>query len=547
MEVLAERAGIPLEGVFRGGRDEPRRGPDAYQLLGQVRSHFQRQLHQENGEFAVEAARARAYLQSRGLASAIETWGLGYHPLRQGALAEFAAERHLPREVLEEAGLLRRGREMFAGRLIFPIEDERGRTVGFGGRLVPGAPGSEGDADYKPPKYLNSPESPLFRKRRVLFGLHRAKQAGCRRLVVREGYTDVIACHLAGFPGAVAALGTSFTSEHARMLERYATDGLVLLFDGDRAGLQAAERAMRELVNTRLPVRIALMTEAKDPADYVVARAGEDPELLTERRARFADLLDGAEDALVMWLRLLRKRLDLSQAVHLETAARECATLLAAVEVDVRRAALLQEMARHLGIPAPTLERLLKPLRVRPAGAGSGSGAAANDGHEATAVGDQVAPAHKPTVSEVAELEMLATAIARPHLLARLEGEPFGSAVIGELASMARDGFALGRTERAELVRYLFTRIAERPELQRALAVAARRAEEIKEPAVLLDGLLAGRRRIEGQAAARGLRQQLQDALAAGDHATAEQLTKQLVERMRADRPRPRTPGHSAT
>ena len=134
--------------------------------------------------------------------------------------------------------------------------------------------------------------------------------------VFNDDLRPVIASHLAGFTGAVAALGTAFTRDHVRTVERYATEGLVLLFDGDRAGFQAAERAMRELVNSRLSVRIALMADAKDPGDFLVAREGEDPDLVTERRARFADLLDGAEAALPMWFRLLRRRLDLSQAVR---------------------------------------------------------------------------------------------------------------------------------------------------------------------------------------------------------------------------------------
>ena len=222
MEVLADRLGIPLAGVWANRPSEARKGPDPYQVLAEVASFFHRALDTDEGRLG------RDYLEGRGLGPAIGTWQLGYHP-RPGALLRYAQELRLPREVLEQAGLLRNGREIFAGRVIFPIEDERGRTVGFGGRLVPGAPGSETDGDYKPPKYLNSPESPFFNKRRVLFGLHRAKRAGQRRIVVMEGYTDVIACHLAGFTGAVASLGTAFTSEHAKIVERYATEGIVLM------------------------------------------------------------------------------------------------------------------------------------------------------------------------------------------------------------------------------------------------------------------------------------------------------------------------------
>ncbi|MBM4060616.1 MAG: DNA primase [Planctomycetes bacterium] len=525
MEVLADRAGVPLEGVWKGRGEEARKGPDPYAALAEVARFCQVALAGQDGE------PARRYLEGRGLLAAVEPWRLGYHPL-QGALVRFARERQLPRAVLEEAGLLRNGRESFAGRLMFPIEDERGRTVGFGGRIVPGVPGSEGDGDYKPPKYLNSPESPIFNKRRVLFGLHRAKQAGQRRLVVMEGYTDVIACHLAGFTGAVASLGTAFTQDHARMVERYATDGLVLMFDGDRAGQQAAERALRELVNSRLPVRIALVGDAqdgaaKDPADVVTQRAGEDPELVLERRARFADLLDGAEDALAVWFRLLRRRLDLSQAVHLETAARECAAVLALVAEPVRRAGYLQDMARHLAVPAPTLERLLQKIPRPRADAKA-------------AVAAPAEPPRAPSALERAELDLLACVLARPLLLVDLDTSadaPLGSAAVAALFAMATDGVAIGRTVTADLLKYLFVRVADVPELRTVLGLAAERAAAIGDPQQTLAGLRQGLLRRRDEPRRRALREQLQQALAAGDRARAEELQRQLLAVHRADRP----------
>lgn len=532
MEVLADRAGISLEGVFESGPRQQRKGPDPYEVLAEVAAWFHRVLLVQEGRAALD------YLEGRGLGPAIEPWRLGYHP-RAGALLRYAQEHDLPRDVLEDAGLLRNGREMFVGRAMFPIDDERGRTVAFGGRIVPGAPGSEGDGDYKPPKYYNSPESPLFRKRRVLFGLHKCKQAGERRLVVMEGYTDVIACHLAGFRGAVATLGTSFTHEHSRIVERYATAGVVLMFDGDRAGLQAAERAQRELVNCRLPVRIALMSDAqdggpqaKDPADVVTARPGEDPELVVERRARFADVLDGAEDSLSVWFRLLRRRLDLSQNVNLETAARECAQMLSLVEEPVRREALTQEMARHLAVPPATLERLLQKVqRARPVSPEAADGEAR----------PAVAPPAPLSLTERTEVDLLACVLARPALLVDLDfsaDDPLESAGVTTLLSMASDGAAVGRTTTAELLRYLFARAAEQPELQRLLALAAQRSEQLGDPAESLAALREGRRRLTNEPKKRTLRQQLQQALAAGDRARAAELQAQLLGVHRADRPR---------
>jgi len=534
MEVLADRAGISLEGVWRHRDPEAKKGPDPYQALAEVAAFFHFALAGAGGQLA------RSYLEGRGLTDAIEPWKLGLHP-PAGELLGLARQRNLPLDVLEQAGLFRNGREMFAGRVMFPIDDERGRTVGFGGRLVPGAPGSEGDGDYKPPKYYNSPESPFFNKRRVLFGLHRAKQAGQRRIVVMEGYTDVIACHLAGFTGAVASLGTAFTADHARMVERYATDGLVLMFDGDRAGVQAAERALRELVNSRLVVRIALMSDAqdggktaKDPADVVTARAGEDPELVAERRARFADVIDGAEDMMTVWFRLMRRRLDLSQAVHVETAARECAGVLGLVEAPVRRVALLQEMARHLAVPSSTLERLLQ--KARPAKIASAPAVA--DGSSADAV-VPTAPIPRP------EKQVLECILADPSLLATVDvvgDEPFTSAAVTELVAMATDGVALGRTKRTDLLHYLFARAAEQPPLLALLGDTVERSAKIPDAAADLAVLIQGRRRLGNEPRRRALRLQLQQAIASGDRAAADELQHQLLECKRQDQPRAARP-----
>lgn len=530
MELLADRAGISLEGAFRGGAREANKGPDPYEALAAVAGFFQQAL------LAPQAGRlARDYLEQRGLGEAIAPWRLGFHPA-PGALARFAQHKQLPFDVLEAANLLKNGREQFANRVMFPIEDERGRVVGFGGRIVPGAPGSEGDGDYKPPKYLNSPESPFFNKRRVLFGLHRAKQSGQRRIVVMEGYTDVIACHLAGFTGAVATLGTAFTADHARTVERYATEGLVLMFDGDRAGIQAAERAVRELANSRLSVRIAMMGDAdgaaKDPADVVVARAGEDPELVAERRARFADVIDSAEDYIAVWFRLLRRRLDLSQAVHVETAAQECASVLSRVESPVQKAALLDQMARHLAVPAPRLQRLLEKAARPRAASPAGSPAPA--------------PAPRAPLSpmERAELELVACVLAAPRLiegldLADLEDSGDLPPEAATLLSWAADGVVLGRTDSDALMRYLMSRAAEQKELQRRLVDASERSFKMAEPAVVLAGVLAGRRRIAGEARRRAWRQELQAALARGDHARAAELQNLLLARLREDLPRP--------
>ncbi len=546
MEMLADRAQVSLEGVFSRGQ-QSQRGPDASQVLGEVRAWMQQML------FADEGRVAREYLESRALSPAIEAWGIGFCPDRQGSLQKFAQSRKLPASILEQAGLLRNGREPFAGRVMFPIDDERGRTVGFGGRVLPGArPRADG---FEPPKYINSPESPFFNKRRVLYGLHQAKQRGCRRIVVMEGYTDVIACHLAGFHGAVAALGTAFTSEHAKKLERYAQEGVVLLFDGDRAGQQAAVRAMRELVNSQVTVKVALMADAKDPADYVVERAGEDPDLVIERRARFADLLDGADDALATWFRLARMRLDFSQPADIEKVAKECALLLSLVENDLRRRALLQEMARHLAMPPESLQRMLRKFPAR-----SASAPAAEEGApsvppdveiqeiELDPMGGMTARAPRPVVA--AERDLLAVLIHRPELSDQVDPSTLQSAEVQALFAMIRSAMGQGRTARAEVARHVFAQIAgdtgaHGESLRNVFAKSLARADEIKDPMAFFALLDRDRGRANARNSARGLRQQLQAALAAGDRETANRLTQELVDQMRRNAPRRQVEGTS--
>ena len=541
METLAERAGVSLEGVFQRGRSEQQRqqARDAYEALAQVADFFHQGLLTPQGKLA------RDYLDSRGLSEAIAPWTLGYHPAGPNgpgrALQEFARERQLPLNVLEQAGLLRNGREIYAGRLMFPIVDERGRMVAFGGRLVPGAPGSEQrpGSDYKPPKYLNSPESPFFSKRRVLYGLRAAKDAGERRLVVMEGYTDVIACHMSGFQGAVASLGTAFTADHARIVERFADQGVVLMFDGDRAGKQAAERAHRELVNSRLSVRVAMVSDgsedAKDPADVVLARPGEDEALVVARRARFADTVDGADDAMTVWFRLMRKRLDFSQPAEFEKAAQECARLLAAVEQPVRQVAILREMARHLEVPEAALKRMMRDA-ARPR---AEEPPQPLDDMEEQLLPDVPNVGARPSKMQLAEAQLLACVLSQPDLLVELDLDesPLQDESVQALVEWAAEGQAIGRTGGAELFRYLFSRASDQPALMSMLALAQDRADKMSDASEVFNGIVAGRRRVTSQARLRDLRHQLSEAMRAGHSEAAASLQRQIMALMRRDRP----------
>lgn len=501
LEVLAERAGVSTEGLFGGGRrDAPR--VDVHGTLAQVRDFFRAALDTEPGAFA------RNYLAGRRLDAAVDTFGLGVHPPAPGALLRFARSRKLPQEILEQAGLLAKSSrdpgeiwEPFRGRVMFPIEDERGRVVGFGGRQL----------EDGPRKYVNSPEAPFFRKGRVLYGLPQAKRAGVRQIVVMEGYTDVIACHLAGFAGAVATLGTAFTSEHARVLHRYATDGVVLLFDGDRAGRAAAERAFGELVKTELPVRIALMDEGSDPADLLAGADGA---------ARFQAVLASAEDALTVWFRLKRKAMDLTLEANVARALEECSRVLDGVDDPARREVLVGRMAGHLGLDVETARRSLAGRRKRTAV------------RRAAPPASVASPPAASGAAEQSDLELVACLLAEPGLFDQIEAEAFTSTAAARLAELLA-GVAASQVDPTSVRRFLFTRCADDPVLSQCLARCIDVAETIKEPRESLANLMAARRVYFSRQAARQTRMQLQKAKDEGDAALVDELTRTYLQYLR--------------
>jgi DNA primase len=213
------------------------------------------------------------YLARRGIdAATIEHFGIGYAPDRWDTVAQALRERGIPAGEGERAGLLKEGRsgghyDLLRGRVTFPIRDVRGRVIGFGGRAV---------SDDQEPKYLNTPESPIFHKRRAFFGFPAAlapiRQQG--RAVVVEGYFDLVALQRAGIEGAVATCGTALTEDHARNLSRR-TKKVVLLFDGDEAGQKAMERSLEVLLPAGLRVHAAVLPAGEDPDDFLAKEGAE--------------------------------------------------------------------------------------------------------------------------------------------------------------------------------------------------------------------------------------------------------------------------------
>ncbi|WP_137180623.1 DNA primase [Roseomonas sp. AR75] len=290
IERLAAEAGLDVPKPTPEAAAREKRARDLHGVMEAAEAAFRRRLRLPEG------AEGLAYLKRRGLTEeTLEKFGLGWSGAGRGTLiADLKGEGITPEQLLE-AGLLREREdgpptELFFNRVMFPIRDRRGRIISFGGRIL-------GDGV---PKYVNGPETPLFQKRRSLYGLDLAREGAFRGgiVVAVEGYMDVIALHQAGFAAAVAPLGTALTEEQMEELWRL-TPEPVLCFDGDAAGARAAARAAEAalpLLSTERSLRFALLPTGEDP-DSLIGRSG---------RAGFERILSAAEPFDTAIFRFLR-------------------------------------------------------------------------------------------------------------------------------------------------------------------------------------------------------------------------------------------------
>jgi DNA primase len=296
VERLANETGVTLR--YEGDSPAERRAAGRREVLHRANAEAGRLFHRMLVE-GREATDARGYLEQRGISpGSVERFAVGYAPAYPDFLLRRMSKAYSP-EVLVEAGLVTRGdrgdlRDRFRGRLMFPIHDLSGNAVGFGARLLaaPGRPEPEGA------KYLNTAESPVYRKGSLLYNLHRAKaqiaKTGGRAFVV-EGYTDVIALDQAGIQTAVATCGTALGEDHFRLLSRF-TDRVVLAFDSDDAGARAAERAYAFHQQYPVEVFVLILPAGKDPADFVLEHqegAAERLEALTRDAVPLVEFIIG--------------------------------------------------------------------------------------------------------------------------------------------------------------------------------------------------------------------------------------------------------------
>lgn len=360
VEDLASRAGLAVPGDRDAVRADPSSG-SIYQILEQATQLYRQQLRAHP-----EAGRAVAYLKGRGLTGEIAArYGLGYAPSGWDFLLSRLGRDPAGRQRLIQAGLITeqdgRRYDRLRERIVFPIRDRRGRVIGFGGRLL-------GDGK---PKYLNSPETLVFHKGRELYGLYEAQKARRRleRLLVVEGYLDVIALSQFGIDYAVATLGTATTTEHLQLLLRSAPE-LIFCFDGDPAGREAAWKALQvalPLATGGQSLRFLFLPEGDDPDTLIRAEGREGFEQRLQRTQPLSELL----------FHHLAAQVDMISADGRARLATLAKPLIAQVPTGIYRDMLEQRLATLTGItpkphrprgqrpaPEPVIHRPTRPSRV---------------------------------------------------------------------------------------------------------------------------------------------------------------------------------------
>ena len=303
-------------------------------------------IHEEAARFYQEILRqsrtaeaARTYLKDRQLGpEVVENFGLGYAPA-QDVLLRWGEKYSYGQDLLVQSGLLarddERGRiyDRFRDRLMFPIRDASGRVLAFSGRVLPG--------DERGSKYLNSPETPIFRKSRVLYAIDRARKPmiDTRTCVLCEGQIDVIRCHSAGITNAVAGLGTALTEEHARVIKR-AADTVILVMDADTAGQNSALRSAGIFLTAELTVKAAALPAGEDPDSLIVKRGG----------AAMQEVLGKARSFIDFQIDILATREDLKSEAGFRRVARTVLETIQHAESPIQRDQLLREAAARLGV-----------------------------------------------------------------------------------------------------------------------------------------------------------------------------------------------------
>ncbi|MCM1145480.1 MAG: DNA primase [Blautia sp.] len=336
---LADRAGVALPEMEYSEEVKKRESKRAklLEVSREAAKYFYYVLRTPKGNIGYQ------YLSGRQLSDeTMKKFGLGFAGVTNNELTGYLRSKGYPDELIQEAGLAsfdeKRGmRDKFWNRVMFPIQDINHKVIGFGGRVM-------GSGE---PKYLNSPETLIFDKGRNLYGLNFARTSRKNNIILCEGYMDVIAMHQAGFTQAAASLGTAFTAGQANLLRRY-TQEVLLAYDSDGAGVNAALRAIHILKESGLRGRVVNMSPAKDPDEFIKANGAE----------AFQERIDQAENSFFFELRILERDYDLGDPDAKTRFYREIAKKLCTFEEAVERENYMEAVADKYRIGLENLRKL---------------------------------------------------------------------------------------------------------------------------------------------------------------------------------------------
>ncbi len=340
IKLLADRAGIVLPEIedSKEAREKENRRKTLLQINKEAATYFYYQLRAPQGRVGLD------YLKGRQLSDeTMNRFGLGYSNKTSNDLCQYLRHKGYPDELIRESGVAvfneKYGMsDKFWNRVMFPIQDVNHRVIGFGGRVM-----GEGE-----PKYLNSPETPVFDKSRNLYGLNFARTARQDNIILCEGYMDVIAMHQAGFTQAVASLGTAFTSGQANLLRRY-TENVILSYDSDGAGVKAALRAIGILKEAGLTGKVLNLEPYKDPDEFMKNLGREE----------FVKRLSQAENTFFFELRMMQKQYDLSDPEAKTKFYNEIAKKLCGFSEEVERENYTEAVAEKYNISMESLKKLV--------------------------------------------------------------------------------------------------------------------------------------------------------------------------------------------
>jgi DNA primase len=513
VEALADRYGVELQREQEDPRAEAarQRRQRLQQLLERAAAYYSNYLWESK-----EAGKAREYLAARGLSEeTLKNFGVGFAPSAWDKILVAGQRAGFTVPEMHSVGLVQKSErggeyDRFRARIMFPIRDPRGRTLGFGGRAT---------REDQKPKYVNTSETDFFHKSEILYGLDRARAAMAKanRAVVVEGYTDVLALHQAGMEGAVGVMGTAITPEQVATLSG-TVDEVVLAMDADEAGEEAMLRAQRVAAGRRMRLRVASMPSGVDPAELMAEADG--PE-------RFRGFLQAAAELTDFQVTRVLNRTDVASPVERDRALAEVAPIIASMEEGASQSELIRKVADRLELePAMVMGRVIASTP-----ASGGPGASAVDPGRAPRRGappgrGEAPPQQAPrsvelTSRERQERALLAMCIALPEAGAEFL-EQLGESHLSRSGQAAADFIRAHPEAPAEHIPRENGALAA---LITELVMMAREQPASKE-SMELNFLLLDQRRLEEEIAAAGER---------GDYERRAQLSREraaLVERI---------------